>query len=797
MARSTRTTHLATSVRLSVLAMTMTWIALVSWHDLLELPGLYLGPLILVAASIVLTGVLARWLRAPAPAVVAIQVLGSAMTTSWILTGSPLPIRAAWTRLIEEFRGAFDTAQQYAAPVPAEVPGIEAILIVSGLALMLIVEVVAVTLRRIPLAGLPLLVIFSVSLTMVGQGPSWYVFAATAIAFMALLSSHQGDQVSRWGRSIDRGIGKGDIDPFGIRNRSLRGNATTIGGVATALAIAIPALIPTLNLDYFNFGPGSGGDNKINVVNPIVDLRRDLIRGVDRDLLTVTTDDPDPEYLRIAVLNRFTAESWSSGDRDVPADQGASGPLPELEGVDESVPRQEFDYAISATDDFASTWLPTQGHISRISAVGDWRYDEGTRDFIAGDRDLDTAGLDWTFTSVELDLNAVELANAPSSAGLVNRELTSLPSGLDDVVRKLAQEVTARSPSRFQKAVALQNWFRRGGGFTYDDSRVRKNGNDDLARFLTEGPDGRIGYCEQFAASMAVMARILGIPARVAVGFLRPVQVGPQTYVYSSHDLHAWPELFIAGAGWVRFEPTPGGRAQSVPAYTTQPLTNNAVPSQAPSQGTAPDRTGLRDSALPSPDANPADTEGSGGVRGSWAGRLGLVGLLLLAGVVALLPRSVRGRRRERRLWGSVEDVWLELRDTMRDLGLPWPAARSPRQTAKGISGYFGLPADDFTPERPARGPEVNPGATDALERLVLALELLRYAERDPGAGGSWRTDGQTCIAALIGGATPRARRRASWWPRSLFVRSRVTTRSDDGGDSPAPAYAGTVDRVG
>ena len=87
-----------------------------------------------------------------------------------------------------------------------------------------------------------------------------------------------------------------------------------------------------------------------------------------------------------------------------------------------------------------------------------------------------------------------------------------------------------------------------------------------LASFLAES--GRVGYCEQFAASMAIMARIIGIPARVAVGFLEGDASGPNEYEFSAHDLHAWPELFFPGAGWVRFEPTPGDRAPTVPDYT-------------------------------------------------------------------------------------------------------------------------------------------------------------------------------------------------------------------------------------
>lgn len=783
---------------LSILGVATTWVALLSWRGFVELSGHFLGPLLLLGAVLVASGTLARGWRAPAAVVVLAELVSTTVVTSLLLTGSPLPVGAAWTRLSERFGDAVDSANQFAAPVPAEAPGVDPVLIVGGLGCMLLVDFLACTLRRVPLAGLPLLTIFSVPLSLVGSGPSWYVFALSAGGFIAMLFVHEDEQVSRWGRSLDQDRNGVDADAFGVRTGAVRTNAGAIGSVVTALAIVVPAAIPTLQLQVFDFGPGAGGDGDININNPMVDLRRDLIRGADKDLLRVVTDDPDPSYLRIAVLNRFSSEAWSSGDRDVPSSNQANGPMPSLDGVDPSVTRREFDYAVSATDDFASTWLPTQSSTSRVEAAGDWRYDVDTRDFLASDEDLDTAGLDWEFTSVELDLDATDLALAPAAAGQVSDEFTDLPSGLDDEIRRLTLEVTEDAPSRFEKAVALQNWFRRGGGFTYDDSAELANGADDLMAFLSEGPGGRTGYCEQFAASMAVMARILGIPARVAVGFLRPQQVDTDTYVYSAHDLHAWPELYIAGAGWVRFEPTPGGRAESVPGYTTQPV---IVPTDDPTANPSEEDIAnppVRDSASPSA---PAGEETRGGGSGSGIPVLPLLLVLVVVALVlalALTPRGLRRRRRATRLGGGVEEAWSELRDTVRDLALPWPPERSPRQTAEALVRWFGVPPDEFTPERPRRGPEVNPEAVVALDRIVLALELSRYAERDPGTDGTWRADTETCVLALTGGAPLRVRRRAEWWPRSLFVRERVVSRpSDLHEDRERPAYAGVVDHVG
>ena len=304
-------------------------------------------------------------------------------------------------------------------------------------------------------------------------------------------------------------------------------------------------------------------------------------------------------------------------------------------------------------------------------APGTWLYDTSTMDFIAGSRGLTTAGLRYDMTAVKLQLTARDLARSTSSSGLVGWEFTELPAGLPASVRNTANAVTRDAGTRFEKAVALQDWFREDGGFTYDTSIVAGNGTDDLVAFLADTATGRTGYCEQFASAYAVMARVLGIPARVAVGFLVPDRVGPTTWQYSSHDLHAWPELFFAGAGWVRFEPTPAGRAADVPDYTTQrvPSLPTAVPSSAQPSDELPDRGASSAAPSKSEAGAPVQVRGRGspGSGCSWGRRR----RHRRAGVAA--APGLRTRRRSRRLELGVEAAWQELRDTAVDLGIRWP----------------------------------------------------------------------------------------------------------------------------
>jgi hypothetical protein len=137
--------------------------------------------------------------------------------------------------------------------------------------------------------------------------------------------------------------------------------------------------------------------------------------------------------------------------------------------------------------------------------------------------------------------------------------------------------------------MALQDFFQ--ANFTYTlTPKISGTGSAAIQSFLQT----KAGFCQQFAATMAAMARALGIPAVVAVGYTPGTQQLDGSYQVTTHDAHAWPLLYFDGIGWVQFEPTPkivsGGRAQAQPWTVTanQPtgaasLGANAGPTAAPS----------------------------------------------------------------------------------------------------------------------------------------------------------------------------------------------------------------------
>jgi transglutaminase-like putative cysteine protease len=779
---------LAHQLRVAGIALLAAWTTVLSWHVLTEGFAEVGVPLLLIGVVVAGAGAVGRWRRLPVAGIVAAQLVVGGLLVLGTTTGSAMPTPGNVDVFTAALRDALETSRSYAAPVQLGVAPVHPLLLIGGALVVLLVDLVACTLRRAPAAGLVLLAAYTLPVAVTGDPVSWWLFAVAAGLFLTLVFIQHSDHVTSWGRAPD-----GVRGSFSVRTGAVANTALALGGTAIALAVVVPAAVPTMSMSVFE---GNGpGTREVEVKDPMVDLRRDLRRGEDVPLLWVTTSGPKPSYLRISVLSRFSGSEWTPGDREIPQSQSATGALPPLDGVSLEVPRREFKYDVRVGPDFASSWLPTAAQTSRIAAGTDWRYDVNTRDVIAAREGVTTADSTYDFTGVQLTYDASSMNSSVSGAGSVAGIFTEVPSTLNNEIRRIAASVTAAAPTRFQKAQVLQQWFREDGGFRYDLGQVPSagDGGADLLAFLDE----RVGYCEQFAASMAIMARVIGIPSRVAVGFLEPDRATNGSWEFSSRDLHAWPELYFPGSGWVRFEPTPQARATEPPDYTEadfEAVTETASPSATGSDEQLPER-----GEEPDAEAAAAD-EATSSIP--WVPILAaLLGLGLVA-VLLTMPRLVRAARRRRRLAGDIEDLWVELRDAASDLGQVWPEGRSPRRAGDWLGRLLATPVHDGSrPDRPRRGRDQAPDAARALDRLVAALEQSRYA-RDPEAfaAEAFADDLALVEDALASGVTPREARRAAWWPASVVGR-RTSWRSlgrpgRPRSDPPGDASVRSVDEL-
>jgi transglutaminase-like putative cysteine protease len=625
-----------------------------------------------------------------------------------------------------------------------------------------------VTFRKAALAGLPLLALYCVGsgLNSSGQGGlPWFWFLLVATGYLALLFADGRDRLSRWGR-VFRGAGATDS------RGGLPTGGARIGVLALVCATVLGAALPASDgLNLLNGNLGGGGDGNghgpsINALNPVVSLAAGLRNPNNQPLVRYHGTDAALRYayLRITALDDFDGVEWKPSNEDLkPLPQGT---FPAPDGLDPSVDAPQMTTQIDLDPSLSTQWLPAPYPISGIRlGSGDWRYEPQTRSVIVG-TGQPVGGVSYSVTTYNVSPTPDQLRQAGPAPSDIESRYTKLPANMPSTVRDTAQQVTAGKTTAYDEALALQTWFTTTGGFTYNTQVDPGTGLDAITKFLED----KQGFCVHFAATMAAMARSLGIPARVAVGFAPGDDLGEDTYQVGTRNYHAWPELYFSGIGWLRFEPTPSvGVAPDYASSRTAP-----VPSAAPSQAT--DRpsaqsgpTGPAPSGCPAElrkqggcgnqqSAAPAASSASGG-GASWQlpAALGAVALVVL---LLLSPMLWRSRLRRRRLGGGrrlpggpgggelseaqVLAAWQELIDTAWDLGVPPDDALSPRHTARRISETGRLDG---------------PGSA-AAGRVALAAERVLYA-RDPGPSpalaGDVRTAGNGLRAAAGRGQRVRA----------------------------------------
>jgi transglutaminase-like putative cysteine protease len=636
------------------------------------------------------------------------------------------------------------TLNQYASPVQVNPLSTGTMLAACGLGVLLAVDVLALSLRQAPLAALPLLAALSVPVSILRQGLALPVFVITALLFLRLVASEHLATYSAWGRPTHR--------PAWVT----MGAFWQVAVAAVVAALVLTPVVPVSDLlkHAGTGGTGNGVGNGVQLitVNPFIKLRRDLVEKTHTPLVYATTDSASTSYLRTTVLDQFTSDEWRPSPRELPSTNNADGAFPDAPGLSAGIGGATNRWQIHLDPQFSTTWLPLPYPVLKLDIGNGWRYDTRTLDvaYVAGGA---PTPLNYKVTAFTPTLTQSALRTTQKAPASLRDSMTKLPQNFPAVIRKQAEKVTKGASTDFDKAVALQDWFRTSGGFTYSLDQRAGSGMDLLAHFVT---DDKVGYCEQFASAMAAMGRSLGIPSRVVVGFLDGSPLPDGRILYTSDERHAWPEMFFSGVGWVRFEPTPSARAATVPTYT-QSVTDPKTPT--PSAGAAP-----TSSPTAKHDLAPTDVTSKTGSSSSvpW----GVLAVVLVLVLLLLSPGTMRGLQRRRRLRGGdpahlAEGAWAELGATARDLGLDWPEQRSPREQARRVSAQVGAGEDDSA----------------SLEDLLVDVERGRYAsargvdttDPDERARTVHTVDSWRHAMHASAGRPWRAR----FWPRSILRRRR------------------------
>lgn len=708
----------------SLIAAVAVWLGLIPLTPLVDdMPRVLTHAWFILGAS-ALTGVALALLRAPRALILLTQVVVIVAVLAW--RGLTL---ADGDRALDALRlltaDGVDAIRAGAPPVPLDA-GMLWLCLVLVAALTIVTEVLVNGLEQPAWSIAPLALPYGISALVVMQNLDWWLLAPVIFGYTAVLLNVTG---------------AGGAAGKASRAGSYHVSRSLVGVIGAAAALVLALLVATVTPlgDKQTWGDG-GPDGPIQLGDPTVRLDQDLRRPTDSPVLTYRTSNGEPAYLRTVALPSLT----SSGAGLLPMTLSRSG-LERAYDHREGAERVAVEVQMASVP---SEYLPAPFAAAAWDAEGSWSYDPDTLSIVASgpNRIEQTVDLHYTVeaTIPRPTRGQIEAADAGSGLPSVTREV---PDGLSPGVATLTRDVVGDAQTAGEKALRIQQ-FLRSDAFDYSMEVPNSSGADAISNFLLED---RAGYCIHFAAAMIAMARMEGVDARMAVGFVPGERQDDGTFAVTSHNAHSWPELYLEGLGWVPFEPTPAyeGDPEYVdPSSILQPEepTEPATPSPEPS---APETGDPMDQPPTAPETpEPVAPESGGGGPLGWA--LVTLGVLLLLALPALIRSGLRyarlreGQEPER----AADAAWNEVRALFADYGLTWP---------DGSPGPAG---------REAAGELTSRGAA-ALEAVSSTVEKSRFA-RDGASVAELPTQVRALRTALSKAATPGARMMALLLPASL-----------------------------
>ena len=544
---------------------------------------------------------------------------------------------------------------------------------------------------------------------------------------------------------------------FASRSRGGAGaliqGAAWLGVAAVVAAVVVGPRLPGASADAvlaWRDSARSGGDGRRTTVSPLVDIRGRLVDQSTNEVFTVKAS--NRAYWRLTSLDTFDGQIWSS-DRSY-AQIGERVPAGGAGGVHSRPVEQTFTIR-----SLSSIWLPAAYRPVQVEGIDDVSYNADLGSLITGEDTTD--GFTYRVLSSVPDLTGADLEGG--GAPLADRQrFVALPA-VAARVRREAREATSGAATPYERALALQAYFRQSN-FVYDLNASPGHDEQALENFLFKT---RRGYCEQFAGAYAVLARSIGLPTRVAVGFTPGEPDDKGVFHVRGLNAHAWPEVYLAGSGWVAFEPTPGRGAPGAEAYTGVPEAQ-ASPQQGAPATTAVPTTAVAPDDPSTPSTTTAPGRSSAGGEDKRAGPLWRhPAVMVLLGVVALtlalllaIPMA-KGARRRRRRAGAVTPAdrvwvaWTEAADAVARAGAPRRLAETLDEHAVRAGTGAALPS----PAATALATLARDAAAASYSPAPLAEETAERA----------RASADTVEAAVNGMATRRQRMAWTLDPRPLL----------------------------